>query len=175
MEADLIIQVLETYLAPKVAAAGGKLEVCGTPADTLEALNVAPGSFRVILQWGGEDAADKDGASATMDLKVVVQAAKGFKLSKGEDVFKSRSGGRDNFIRICAAMRGWIRQIQFVDPDDSAKPHPYIDCRGFLPQSTKWLAGGLDELAPVREAVLTFAITIAIDHVEAETLTIAIP
>lgn len=175
MEADTLIAAVETFLRPLVTAAGGKLEVCGTPADTLEALGVGPKNFRVILQWGGETAVGAKKSEAEMDLKVVVQTAKGFKLNKGADVYLTRSEGQDNFIRICAALRGWVRSIKFVRADDITKFHPLVHLDGFLPQDTNWLAGGLDELAAVREAVLTFKIRFAITHQDSEGEAVPLP
>lgn len=122
MEADILLQSIETLLRVKVEAAGGILDVADNPWDVQGLLQVSPAKWRVVLSWDDEQSIEDQcrGGWTLGTLSVFVQAHRGMEAKPGLTIHRPTPAERTSLTRRVAQVRRWIRSIQF-DQQDIAK------------------------------------------------------
>ena len=166
MDEATILKALEATARPVIEGLGGELYVSDTPRNTLIMLGQTPERFVVILQFGGDDAAIASGAATKQELKVVIQAAADWDISKGKDIYISRVSDKPAFLETVAAVRNLFRSLVFVNTVDGQNYRPAdVDCKNLEYKSGRWLADPDQVLEDAREYVLTFTLLTSFEHV----------
>lgn len=162
MEADLILQALESHLRPKVVAAGGTLDVADNPWDVVDLLKVSPEKWRLIISVEDEQPATElaAGGWTTGTFAFYVQRHKGFQAKRGATIHQtSVVGERASHTRLAALVRRWVRAIDFPENDDIAKDYE----TPFLFAGAAWVDGTETKDAPWRVRRLDFQLVYALD------------
>lgn len=159
MEADLLLQAIESHLAPKVVAAGGTLDVGDNPWDVAGLLKISPSKWRVILSWDDEDAIEDQcrGGWVRGTLSVFIQVHRGMEAAPGLAIHRDTPAGRTSVTRRVAQVRRWIRAIQFEEPDIAKDDLSHVIFTG-----AQWIDGD-DKDKPWRCRRLDFSIVYALD------------
>lgn len=169
MNAETILQVLETALRPVVELGGGRLEMASDPDHVLEILcGSAPKRWRVILNYAGEEPVDPDNASGIRILTVActVQASRGFQIQPGRHVFRETPAGRDSLLHLSDDIDRLFRGFSGTAPND-------LDCRGFKFAGRQWLS---IENIPTRQLTTNFRIKFGNDlPTEADEIALIFP
>jgi hypothetical protein len=149
MTSILILNAFEKYLRPLVENAGGVLDVCGSPEDTLAKLSLGPQKWRVILQWQSEKRVGKTKA-LTGTFLAIVQQSPGLPIARGSDIHSDRAGDPALLARM-HLVNQWIM---------AARPeHSSIDCHSWdFPEDVAFLSDPEGKL-PARQMMTTFSAT----------------
>lgn len=167
MEADLILQALETHLRPKVVAAGGTLDIADNPWDVVDLLKVTPTKWRLIISLEDETAAAElaAGGWTTGTFAFYVQRHRGMQGKAGDTIHKtSMVGARTSHLRLAARVRRWVRAIQFPENDDIAKDFE----TPFIFTGAEWVDGTETKGEPWRVRRLDFGLVYALDDPAAD-------
>lgn len=131
MTYDQLINAIETALAPRVAAAGGVLEVAQSLAEARRFLESAPGRWRLVLHWEGygEHPAAREGMTSHQ-VATVIQAPRG--LAHRPSPVKPGPAGQQPFSYYISLVTGWMAALRFPDGTGA-------DEAGFAPAGSQWL------------------------------------
>lgn len=157
MDSADFLAALEDGLRPKVVAAGGKLDVAADPDQVIEMLGNSPKGWRVILNFGGDEAVDPDGSPGIVrwTLNATVQASKGLAVNINEHTHRKPVSGRDPLLTLAEQVSRWIRGFS----GDHADLHE----SGFRYLNKNWLV--IDGI-PTRQLLLTHRCILKLDEVE---------
>jgi hypothetical protein len=156
MDSAAFLTALEDGLRPQVEAAGGRLEVATDPDHVLEILaGEAPKSWRVILNWAGDEAVDETTSPGIVywSLAATIQAARGLAVNPGADAHRVKANGRDPLMTLKSKVSRWIRGF--------SGDHQDLHCDGFRYVSGAWL---VVENLPTRQITLTHRCILALDE-----------
>jgi hypothetical protein len=150
-----LLLLLEARLAPFCAARKGLLSLAGDPGDLMEALGEGPKTFRVVLNWAGDD--DQTGQAevgiVTNKLEVWLIKAKGLRLKPGDHLVR----GAAPFLSLLSDLRAWLRAMEWP-ADVTDQTLLYRGAQQFEPE--------LALLLPTTGYKLTFELTTVVPHLE---------
>ncbi|MEM8954350.1 MAG: hypothetical protein AAGD22_09390 [Verrucomicrobiota bacterium] len=174
MDTGPIIRALVDALEPHVEHHGGKVDVSGTPAQTLELLGNKPNNWRTIVQAGEENSIpDTGGRNQTFTIELITQQAKGLTAEFGKPVYDNRGGGPPLLDRV-DTLTAFMHSFVATDFQEQ-RSHPDIDCRNrsvFQKVDGDWLE--VDGL-PTIQRVTRFEITHAVGQASGRNLRLIRP
>ena len=108
-----LLTLLYTNLTAWVSARKGYLSLAGDPGEVIEALTDAPGSFRVVLSWAGDDDQTGQALGGIVDntFEVWLIKAKGLRIKPGEHLIK----GEPPFLKLLSDLREELRSLEFPE------------------------------------------------------------
>lgn len=152
--ADLLL-LLEARLKPWAAARKGLISIAGDPGDLLEALGEGPKTFRVVLNWAGDDdqTGQEEAGIVTNRIEVWLIKSKGLRLKPGDHLVR----GAAPFLQLLSDLRAWLRAMEFPD-DVTDNTLLYKGAQQFEPE--------LALVLPTTGYKLTFELTTVVPHLE---------
>lgn len=170
MTIDTLLQAVQDYLEPIIAAAGGRLVVADTELDAFDLLNLSADSFRVVLCCSGGDsleAGDDQGGYASETLAFFLQVPKPGTINVSKGLHRNVSGRGTNFM----GRLGWLtKQIRGITMESASidfecsRPLRFLD----------WDWVRVDGLpATLRAARIRFAIRYILDAPDGGTATLS--
>lgn len=153
LAADLGSYVRETL--------NGIFSVARDPFEVIELLGEAPGRFRVILSWEGEEPAGTSPRSGIVKhkLKAVVSHNRGLSILRGENRTVAR--GEDKpLLEIASLVRDRLRTSRLPNTD-TGRELEYRGCAPIRAETAQGLAAQLDAYE------LTFELVASLTRFEA--------
>lgn len=155
MDSATILQAVEDYLQPLLAAEKGLLTVAETEEDAIELLANSPERWRVILTMDGDEAReDLNPAGLVVGTLVAwVQTPKGMEAKPGKGIHRSGTNGSPSFM---TRLHWVIRKLRALGFE-----HEQIACQGLEYKGWNWLR--FEDTAAFRTARARFEIVFAHD------------
>ena len=155
MDSATILQAVEDYLQPLLAAEKGLLTVAETEEDAIELLANGPEKWRVILTMDGDEAReDLNPAGLVVGTLVAwVQTPKGMEAKPGKGIHRSGTNGSPSFMTRLHWVIRKLRLMQFS--------HVEVACQGLEYKGWNWLK--FEDTAAFRTARARFDILFAHD------------
>lgn len=130
MEADALLEALQTTLTPEVKALGGELSIHGHEADAVARLQAGVDRWRVCLICGQDDVPFQDGLQqagvVTFTIRALIQHNEGPQFAPGSSQFKQGASPHAvPLLRRCTQFRMFLLRCQFVR---GTPPVPAGDC-----------------------------------------------
>ena len=116
MPAEELLRTIERHLTPFVTVAEkGFLSIARDPLEIFEQLGQAPGRFRTILNWAGEQpAGHKDSGIVKHTFQVVVSHNRGLSVLKGLNLGTARADDKPLYA-LSGSVRDLLRSLRFPD------------------------------------------------------------
>lgn len=155
MDSATLLQAVEDYLQPLLAAEKGLLSVAETEEDAIEMLSNGPERWRVILTMDGDESLEPLNPAGVVQGTLVawVQAPKGMEAKPGKGLHRQSTGGAPSFMTRLNWVIRKIRALQLQ--------HVEVDCNSFRYKGWNWLR--FEETAAFRTARARFEIVFAHD------------
>lgn len=169
MKIATVLNALAETLRPRLVEAGGELHVASTVEHTLEILSNAPGRWRCVLQFNGDEAPSEGrGSFAQCEISAIVQAHGGLPAQHGLHT-RQPQAHQDSFLGHVEYVRTLLRGVVWSQgaPPHPADPPPVqtpegLDHFGLRYTGATWL--DLTELGlPTRQMQLRFSFGMALD------------
>lgn len=137
----LLVADLEEYV---VDALHGIFSVARDPFEVIELLGEAPGKFRVILAWEGEESIGTRPQSGIVKhrFKVVVSHNRGLSILRGENRTVAR-GDDPPLMELAQLVRDHLRSALLPDGETGIQLE-YAGCDPIRAETTQGLAAQLD-------------------------------
>lgn len=155
MDSATLLQAVEDYLQPLLAAEKGLLSIAETEEDAIEMLSNGPERWRVILTMDGDESIGglNPAGAVKGNLVAWVQAPKGMEAKPGKGLHRQSTGGAPSFMTRLHWVIRKIRALQVV--------HTEVLCQSFEYQGWNWLR--FEETAAFRTARARFEVVFAHD------------
>lgn len=155
MDSATLLQAVEDYLQPLLAAEKGLLSVAETEEDAIELLSNGPERWRVILTLDGDESLDDLNPAGLVQGTLVawIQAPKGMEAKPGKGIHRAGTAGKASFLTQVSWVIRKIRALQIV--------HTEVDCNSFRYKGWNWLR--FEDTAAFRTARARFEIVFAHD------------
>lgn len=155
MDSATLLQAVEDYLQPLLAAEKGLLSVAETEEDAIEMLSNGPERWRVILTMDGDEAAEDLNPAGLVKGTLIawVQEPKGMEAKPSNGLHRQGTAGKASFLTRLHWVIKKIRLLEIV--------HEQVACQSFEYKGWNWLR--FEETAAFRTARARFEIVFAHD------------